>query len=51
MNLKKSILTFIIGVVLSFITGAVFNDGLIAITTAICYVSAIVVGIYYGIKY
>lgn len=45
-NWGKAIITFIIGFIISFFIGALFNDGGIASMTAICYVGAIIVGLF-----
>ena len=45
-NWLKAISTFIIGFILSFTIGALFNDGGMASMTAVCYVGAIIVGLF-----
>ena len=42
----KAIATFIIGFIISFIVGGLFNDGGAMAGTAVCYVGAIIVGIF-----
>lgn len=45
-NWIKAIFTFIFGFIISFTMGALFNDGNMASMTAICYVGAIIVGLF-----
>lgn len=40
---KKAILIFIVGYLISFIGGAIWDSGELAIMTAICYIGAIFV--------
>ena len=44
-NYGKAILTFVVGFIISFIVGSIFEDSGIAIMTAVCYVGAIVSGV------
>ncbi len=42
----KAIITFIIGIIISFIIGGIYNDGSFMVAAAICYVGAVIVGIF-----
>lgn len=46
-NFGKAIITFIIGMILSCIVGVTFNDGGLATATAVCYLGAIMVWLFY----
>lgn len=41
----KAIITFIIGITLSFIVGGIYNDSGYMVAVAVCYVGAIIIGI------
>lgn len=42
----KAIITFIVGFIISFIIGSFFGDGGAMAAVAVCYVGAIIVGIF-----
>lgn len=42
----KAIVTFIIGFIISFSVGDLFNNGGLASMTAVCYVGAVIVGLF-----
>ncbi|MCB2291708.1 hypothetical protein LGK97_18510 [Clostridium sp. CS001] len=47
MSFGKAIIAFIIGIILSFGIGSLFSDSGVAVMTAVCYVGAIIVGLFY----
>lgn len=44
LNYTRAILIFLIGFIISFIVGVIFDDGGIATMTAVCYIGAIIAG-------
>jgi hypothetical protein len=45
MNIKNTVNTFVIGMLISITVGIIFNDGGMATMTAVCFTGSVIVGI------